>query len=117
MDGRNLRWIEAFEFTHCHLLFGPAEADGIDRVILDRVADILGGVLYLLIFHKIATLGHLGRSLAIGKPGRRTVDRFAVDCHPATYAFEQGCGFLWDRAVGLGADIEQHIAVFAHVVD
>ena len=82
---------------------------------LDGEADVLGGEHLLLGVGELALLDLRG-ALAALAPDLGAVDGFAVDGHPLA-DFGQHLGVLLrDRAVRLGADVQQQRAVLGHDV-
>src|SRR5258708_13178176 len=45
------------------------------------------------------------------------VDSFAIGFEPDTHCLERGLNLIGNGAVGLGADVEQQVAVFADDID
>src|SRR3546814_15742964 len=80
------------------------EADVVDTEALDgRFLDLPAD----------ANLAGFGRAFAEIFERPRPVDRLAVDLEPLAHALEHRRDFRRDGAVGLGADVEQQIAVLA----
>ena len=104
----------ASERTTSLAVLRPAQGDGVQHRALGGEADFPGVVLEVLA--EVAALDPHG-AFAVDQPGPGAVDRLAVDGRPIGQLAEHLLDLGIERTVGPLHDVQQQVAVLAHVVD
>ena len=98
-----------------HHIVRFTERDGKQPLVLGREADVLPREGEIVVVE--LPIDYLGRTFAGDAPRPRAVDRFAVDLQPAADLAQERLLLVRDRAIRLGADVQQQTTVLADDVD